>query len=74
MTTYCIRRLHILTAVLLASAFTAAVPASATAHQSHRSAHHARRHHHSGGGIPQHNGGDHDSDNSGAPSDGDGNV
>jgi len=28
-------------------------------------------HHH---GIPQHNGGDHDADNSGAPSDGDGNV
>jgi predicted lipoprotein with Yx(FWY)xxD motif len=27
-----------------------------------------------GNGIPQHNGGDHDSDNNGGPSDGDGNV
>jgi hypothetical protein len=25
-------------------------------------------------GIPQHNGGDHDSDNNGGPSDGDGNT
>jgi hypothetical protein len=34
--------------------------------------HHDRRHRHSG--IPQHNGGDHDSDNNGGPSDGDGNL
>jgi hypothetical protein len=33
---------------------------------------HHRRHHHSA--IPQHNGGDHDRDNNGGPSDGDGNV
>jgi len=34
--------------------------------------HHHSRHRHSG--IPQHNGGDHDSDNNGGPSDGDGNL
>jgi hypothetical protein len=33
--------------------------------------HHHRRHH---SRIPQHNGGDHDADNNGGPSDGDGNV
>ena len=32
------------------------------------------RHHHHHHGIPQHNGGDHDADNNGGPSDGDGNV
>jgi TPP-dependent pyruvate/acetoin dehydrogenase alpha subunit len=32
--------------------------------------HHHHHHHH--GCIPQHNGGDHDSDNNGGPSDGDG--
>ena len=31
-----------------------------------------KRHHHSS--IPQHNGGDHDADNRGGPSDGDGNI
>jgi hypothetical protein len=41
-------------------------------HHHHR--HHHRHHaaHHSG--IPQHNGGDHDADNNGGPSDGDGLV
>jgi hypothetical protein len=34
----------------------------------------ARHHHHHHHGIPQHNGGDHDADNNGGPSDGDGNV
>jgi hypothetical protein len=34
-------------------------------------ARHRNFHHH---GIPQHNGGDHDADNNGGPSDGDGNV
>ncbi len=34
-------------------------------------ARHHRHHHH---GIPQHNGGDHDADNNGGPSDGDGNI
>lgn len=36
--------------------------------------HHHRHHHHHHAGIPQHNGGDHDTDNNGAPSDGDGNL
>jgi hypothetical protein len=31
-------------------------------------------HHHTHHGIPQHNRGDHDSDNNGGPSDGDGRV
>jgi hypothetical protein len=41
----------------------------------HSAAHHKKHHkkkHHSK--IPQHNGGDHDSDNNGGPSDGDGNI
>jgi hypothetical protein len=48
--------------------------ATARAHQTRR--HHVKRSHRSPGqhlGIPQHNGGDRDSDNNGAPSDGDGN-
>ena len=32
----------------------------------------ARHHHHHHHGIPQHTGGDHDADNNGGPSDGDG--
>ncbi len=40
-----------------------AVPAATAAH-----------HRHNHRGIPQHNGGDHDADNNGGPSDGDGNV
>jgi hypothetical protein len=48
---------------------TATAAASVGHHDRHaRGAH--RHHHH---GIPQHNGGDRDSDNNGAPSDGDGN-
>jgi hypothetical protein len=42
--------------------------AQATSH------HHHHHHHHHHGGIPQHNGGDHDADNNGGPSDGDGNL
>jgi hypothetical protein len=34
----------------------------------------SRHHHHHHSGIPQHNGGDHDADNNGGPSDGDGNI
>jgi hypothetical protein len=34
----------------------------------------AGHHHHHHHGIPQHNGGDHDADNNGGPSDGDGRV
>jgi len=39
-------------------------------------AHRSEKHHHRhpAHGIPQHNGGDHDADNRGGPSDGDGNV
>jgi hypothetical protein len=41
-----------------------------------RSHHHHHRHHHATHQttIPQHNGGDHDADNNGGPSDGDGNI
>ena len=38
----------------------------------HAAKHHRHHRHHST--IPQHNGGDHDADNRGGPSDGDGNV
>jgi hypothetical protein len=43
----------------------------ASRHHHHHVRHVHRRHHH--GGIPQHNRGDHDADNNGGPSDGDGN-
>lgn len=49
--------------------------AQGAAAQSHHHRHHHRHHHavhHAG--IPQHNSGDHDADNNGGPSDGDGNV
>jgi hypothetical protein len=47
---------------------------SSTSQAAHR--HHAAKHHHrhDHAGIPQHNGGDHDADNNGGPSDGDGNI
>ena len=57
-----------------------APPAAAHAARAHRGGNHHRKHHrhrrgrHRHGGIPQHNGGDHDADNNGGPSDGDGNV
>jgi hypothetical protein len=38
----------------------------------HHHRHHRHHHHHTS--IPQHNGGDHDADNNGGPSDGDGNI
>jgi len=50
----------------LAGASAVAIPADAAKHH--------RRHHHHHSAIPQHNGGDHDADNNGGPSDGDGNV
>jgi hypothetical protein len=60
--------------VALAALLTPATPAGAAAHH-HRASHrHRPSHHHSNTGIPQHNGGDHDVDNNGGPSDGDGNV
>jgi hypothetical protein len=59
--------------VLVASSFTIALPVTALAsHARHH--HHSRPAHHMSSGIPQHNGGDHDSDNNGGPSDGDGNI
>jgi len=58
-----------LIAVLASAAGLAASPALAGAHASRHKHHH--RHHH---GIPQPNGGDHDADNRGGPSDGDGNI
>ena len=63
------RRLLSLALVLFAFAG-AALPASAAAHR--RSVHEHHVHHSLG--IPQHNGGDRDSDNNGGPSDGDGNI
>ena len=49
---------------LLGIVATGAAPAAMARHHHH--------HHHAG--IPQHNGGDHDADNNGGPSDGDGNI
>jgi len=49
-----------------------AAPAVSVASVSAHSARHHRKHHRSHHGIPQHNGGDHDADNRGGPSDGDG--
>ena len=48
---------------VLGIAAAAVVPAAMAGHHHH--------HHH---GIPQHNGGDHDADNNGGPSDGDGRI
>jgi hypothetical protein len=66
-------------AALAISSVAIALPPNAAAHRSHSMSHHRshrRSHptHHVSGGIPQHNGGDHDSDNNGGPSDGDGNF
>jgi len=71
-------------ALVLSLVVAAAIGASSTAaganpHSGHRVVHH-RKHHrvahhaHHAAGIPQHNRGDHDPDNNGARSDGDGNV
>jgi hypothetical protein len=48
--------------------------ASATALPAYAAKHHRHKTHHVSHGIPQHNGGDRDGDNNGAPSDGDGNA
>jgi hypothetical protein len=56
-------------------AFAAGGVAQASPVGAHAAKHHKRHHHkkhHSA--IPQHNGGDHDADNNGGPSDGDGNI
>jgi hypothetical protein len=70
-------RLRTTLGALLATSFIAAAPASAMALNAHRSTH--RVHHRPApkrpsNRIPQHNAGDRDSDNNGAPSDGDGDV
>ncbi len=60
-------------AAALALALTGFTQAAAAA--THHPHHHSRRHHaahHTA--IPQHNGGDHDADNRGGPSDGDGAI
>ncbi len=76
-----IYRLLAVGVVLIATGIATAVPVSAAPGRSHPRAHHPHRrpvhpvhhhHRHVGGGIPQHNGGDRDADNNGAPSDGDG--
>lgn len=64
-------RLALLSAVLLGSG--AFALGSGVYGADVASAHH-RHHHHHHHGIPQHNGGDHDADNNGGPSDGDGNI
>jgi hypothetical protein len=48
--------------------------AQAAAPAAHSAAHHRKHHKKHRSRIPQHNGGDRDSDNRGGPSDGDGNV
>jgi hypothetical protein len=58
----------VMTLISTASVATADVGHASRRH--HHSTHHTRGRHM---GIPQHNGGDHDSDNNGGPSDGDGN-
>ena len=65
-------RVSRLIAVLVAAGGLAASPAIAGAHVSNHKHHKHHRHH--AHRIPQHNGGDHDADNNGGPSDGDGNV
>ena len=64
-------------AVMLGIGSSAAVLGSAAAQPTDHAGAHAAKHHHKKHhkrGIPQHNGGDHDSDNNGGPTDGDGNV
>ena len=60
--------------ILISSSLAVALPTTAAAQpRAHQSSPHRTRHpaHNS---IPQHGGGDHDADNFGGPSDGDGNV
>lgn len=73
--TYRIRRL--VAALVAAMAITGVAiggvaQASGGAHTS--AVHHKKHHRHHKSRIPQHNGGDHDADNNGGPSDGDGNI
>jgi hypothetical protein len=69
MFTYRLRGTVTAALVVLSAGLGAALPATAAARHHGRHVTHHLRH-----GIPQHGGGDHDADNFGAPSDGDGNV
>ena len=59
-------------------AFAAGGIAQASPAGAHTATHHHKKHHKKHKkhhpSIPQHNGGDHDADNNGGPSDGDGNI
>ena len=69
-----IRSVLALSSVLAISIPGVAHGGSPTVHTAkHPSAHHHHHHRHHRR-IPQHNGGDHDADNNGGPSDGDGNT
>ena len=61
-------------AVAALAAGTTAGVAQATGGHAHAARTHHKKHHKRHSRIPQHNGGDHDSDNNGGPSDGDGNI
>ena len=69
----------VVTGTLASAAILGAAQAQPSGHGAvHAAKHHHKRHHrarhHAARGIPQHNGGDHDSDNNGGPSDGDGAI
>ena len=78
MATKLTKPIALLCAAVFGTFSSAAILGSAVAQPSHDGAVHAakhhRRHHHRRNHIPQHNGGDQDSDNTGGPTDGDGNV
>ena len=65
----------VVAALVGVTGFTAIAAASQSPARKHPPAqrHHKPRKHHKNT-IPQHNGGDHDADNNGGPSDGDGNI
>lgn len=60
-------------AALLGGATVGVAQATGGTH-AHVAVHHKKKHHRHHSRIPQHNGGDQDSDNNGGPSDGDGNI
>jgi hypothetical protein len=61
-------------ALALSSALAIGLTGMAQATTSHHHHHHRHHHHAHHSAIPQHNGGDHDADNNGGPSDGDGGI
>ena len=70
-------RTRVLATVVAALVGVTGFSAVASASQPHSKKPPAHRHHkpkHHKNTIPQHNGGDHDADNNGGPSDGDGNI